>query len=160
MTVDRLSVHLGDHRGSLWISLDAGMTLCVWRRMSLFSRDTSWSIYEWSFVMFSTHLKRCRKKMRERESECGTQAKSIWIRLNCAILYLLYRFEHFQEKNQRQKSSGKNLSAKNVVSCVCPLPVAHVTCFQCILLLNLVHTSKRKNKCRYCCFWVYNFRSI
>lgn len=60
------SVHLGDHRGSLWISLDMGMTLCVWRRMSLFSRDSSWSIYEWSFVMFSTHFKQCRKKLREK----------------------------------------------------------------------------------------------
>lgn len=27
--VDCLSVHMGDHRGSRWISWDAGMTLCV-----------------------------------------------------------------------------------------------------------------------------------
>lgn len=105
--MDRLSVHLGDHRGSLWISLDAGMTLCVWRRMSLFSRDTSWSIYEWSFVMFSTHLKRCRKKMRERESECGTQAKSIWIRLTVLFFTFYIDLNTFKRKIRDKSRVGK-----------------------------------------------------
>ena len=105
--VDCLSVHMGDHRGSRWISWDAGMTLCVWRRMSLFSRDTSWSIYEWSFVMFSTHFKPCREKMREGESECGTQAKSIRIWLTVLFFTLYIDLNIFKRKVRDKSRVGK-----------------------------------------------------
>lgn len=127
--VDCLSVHMGDHRGSRWISWDAGMTLCVWRRMSLFSRDPSWSIYEWSFVMFSTHFKPCREKIREGESECGTQAKSIRIWLTVLFFTFYIDLNIFKTKVRDKSRVGKKSHYKK-----CGLLFLPTSCFPRYLL--------------------------
>lgn len=77
----------------------------------------------------------------------------------CAILYLLYRFEHFQEKSQRQKLCGKNLTTKNVVSCFCPLPVSHAV-FSVFLCLIWYVPPNVKINADTAVSLVYDFRSI
>ena len=116
------------------------------------SRDSSWSIYEWSCVMFSTHFKQCRKKLRERESKCGTQAKSIWIRLT-ELFFTFYIDLNIFKRKVRDKSRVGKISLQKMWS---PVPahflsprLSACSVFRCLIWYI---PPKCKNKCRYCCF--------
>lgn len=86
LTVDCVSIHIGDHKGLLFISLDVVMIFWVQWRRSLLSRDTSWSIMNealWCFQLTSS----VSEKIRERESQWGIQVESVYIFI---VLYLTF----------------------------------------------------------------------
>lgn len=128
LTVGCISIHIGDYRGLLLISLGMMLIFRVWRRMPLFSRDISWSIYEWNIVMFSTHFKRFTQIIRENVMLRWNPGWE-YMGIHCTVLSLLYRFRFFQNTSKEEKSSGENLITKNMWC-----PVSRTSCFPGYLL--------------------------
>lgn len=130
LTVDCVSIHIGDHKGLLFISLDVVMIFWVQWRRSLLLKRHQLEYCEWSIVMFSAHFECFRKNKGERKPMGNPGWECIYV--YCTVFNFCTDLKRFQVKVRENKSSAKSLFTKNVVSCFHPLPVSQDICFQCI----------------------------